>query len=230
MNDNDKIAMEIQEERARAEREKSKPRKPSSKQVEEARYMWMGGAAVVDLLTAWLIYQETTYWYYALIWVLAGAGGLLWSERLKERIGKNREQTKIADNGVTVSAAAIVIMALVVGTVWVLRINVLWMNALQEISALVLFFFHLFQSYQYHQKDDEIQAADEEARLEAQNERAIREAHRAARLVESKKVKSGYENSYRAEHGAAFDAALGLDIEQVNLKRNGAADPTKGER
>ena len=222
MNDNERIAIEIQNTRLEQERAKSAPKKVSDAQVKEARIMWMAGSVLIDLLTSYLIYMLTGYWYYAGIWVLAGAGGLLWSERLKERIGKNKDQRKIADNGVTISGGAVFLMALLVGTVWVMKIASPWMAALMESSALVLFFFHLFQAYQYHQKDDEVIAADEEARLEAQNEKGIREAHRAARLVESKKTKQGYEDEYVRQHGAAYIAAQGKDINAV------AVDPAVG--
>lgn len=216
-NINDKIAKEIADEKARRELEKSKPPKVSNAQVKEARFVWMAGTILVDLLTAYLIYAQTGYWYYAVIWVLAGAGGLLYSERLKERIGNNREQKDIGERGVKTSAFSVLGMALIVGTVWVLKSANDYIDAVIEVASLVLFFFHLYQSYQYHAIDDDVIAVNDEARSEDDEARATRQAHRAARIVESKKVKSGVVENYRDEHGAAFDAAYRKDTNIMEL-------------
>lgn len=209
MNENDLIAKEIEEERKRREMNKDKPVKIQMGQVEEARIFWMIGVGLIDVLTAWLIYSLTGYWYYALIWVVAGAGGLLWSERLKGRIGNNDEQMSLGDRGVKIAAFLVVAMALLIGTYWVLKTFPTWLFPAVEISAVSLFFFHVYQAYRYHSVDDEVVARNEEARLEEENKRRIKEAHRAARLVESRKTERGVKETYRKEHGSALDAAMG---------------------
>ena len=230
MNENDKIAAEIEAEKLRREQEKSKPKKISHSQVKEAKFIWMAGILLIDLLTSALIWAITGYWYYALVWIAAGAGGLLWSERQKERIGNNIEQIDIGDLGVKVSGVLVFVMAVTVGLIWVTKSKALWLDAVMEITAVVLFFYHLFQAYRYHQVDDEVIASNEEARSEEEAKREIRAAHRAARLVESKKVKSGVVGVYQEQHGAAFNAALGLDVEQPRLRNNNHADPTQPPR
>lgn len=208
MDVNKEIAEEIKAERARVEREKLKPKPVSKNQVREARYVWMGGVIVIDLLTAYLIYEVTGFWYYSVIWALAGAGGLLWSERLKERIGSNKEQLEIAERGVKISAGFVVFMAIVVGGLWVTGYRTNYFFLLIEACSVGLFFFHLWQSYQFEHKDDGYIADNEEARLEEQNERRIREAHRAARVVENRKVERGVKEDYRKQHGEAFDTVI----------------------
>lgn len=210
MNDNDRIAQEIENERLRMEQEKLKPARISDKQVKEAKYAWMVGTVGIDILTAWLMWTMTGYWYYALVWAIAGAGGLLWSERQKERIGNNDEQKILAKRGKNVSAFAVFGMALVIGFVWVTKMQGNWINATIELTSLFLFFFHLYQAHEFHEKDDEQEAMNEEARNEAKANSEIRAAHRANRKVESKKNRDDIQGVYRQRHGAAFDAALGL--------------------
>ncbi|RPJ29412.1 MAG: hypothetical protein EHM33_00775 [Chloroflexi bacterium] len=218
MSDNNAIAKQIEAEKARREADQNKPKKVTQKQVDEARFVWMAGVFLIDALTAWLIWTLTTYLPYAVIWIFAGAGGLLYSERLKERIGNNAEQGKIGERGVKASALAVVLMALLVGTIWVTKVQYVWLNAVMEVTAVVLFFFHVWQSYQYHSVDDEVVAANEEARSEEENLRQIRGVHRAARYVDTIKNREGVADSYRKDHGAALDAALnmyGVDVQQV---------------
>lgn len=210
---NDKIAEKIRKERLQAEQELNKPKKVSNRQVKEARIVWMSGVALIDLVTAWLILQVTGFEIYAVIWVLAGAGGLLYSERLKERVGNNQEQGEISTRGVNVSAGAVALMAILAGTAYVTNYQSTYMNAGFEIFAVLLFLFHLYQSYIYHLADEEEKALNQEARFEAQADREIRETHRAARKVETEKLVDGLKGSYREEHGKAFDAAYGLDVE-----------------
>jgi len=219
MNDNDRIAKLIQDERLAAEREQARPPKVNDKPVQMARNVWIYGLTGIDALTAYLIYYLTGYIPYGVIWFLAGAGGLLYSEYLKERVGNNNEQMRIGERGVNISAGLVLAMALLSGGLWVTNIRLEWMNALMELTAVGLFFFHLWQSYQYHSTDDEIVARNEEARREARNKKQIGEAHRAARVVESLKVRDGVEDLYRNDHGAAFDAAYGKDVKQQEIKR-----------
>ena len=230
MNPNDKIAEKIRAEKLRMEQEKAMPIKVSDSQVREARFIWMTGTVAIDILTAYLIYSLTGYLPYAVIWFLAGAGGVLWSERQSERIGNNPEQKSIGAMGVKVSAFAVVAMALIFGYCWVQKITGGWMNTVMEISALVLFFYHVYQAYQYHEKDDETIARNDEARLEAQHQRDLRSAHRGARIVEAEKVKDGVEEMYRDEHGAAFDEALGLTNKNAQLNYAGTIKQVKETR
>lgn len=220
-NENAEIAREIQIERARIEQEKSRPKPVSRNQVKEAKYVWVGGTVIIDLLTAYLIYTVTGYWYYAVIWALAGAGGLIYSERLKERIGNNKEQLTIGDRGVKISAGMVAFMALVAGAMWVTKSYTSYLSVLIEASAVGLFLFHLWQSYQYQHTDDGYKADNEEALLEENNERRIRESHRAGRVVSSRKVERGLQEAYRKEHGEAFDAAMGNDNDPNQRGRNG---------
>jgi hypothetical protein len=207
----DDVTREIEQEREEIERERNRPPKVSNSQVDRARIVWIGGSILIDGLTAWLIYTMTGYWYYALIWVVAGAGGLLYSEDLKTRIGNNPEQQEYADRGVKVSAIAVFVMAVLVGGIFVTGYAASWVDAILEAAAVGLFFFHLYQSYQYHNLDDEVIARNEEARAEERNKKREREIHRAARIVERKRKQLSLREKYRKEYGGAFDAALGKD-------------------
>ena len=204
----DDVTREIQQEREEAERERNRPPKITNDPVKRARYVWIGGTMLIDALTAWIIWQLTSLWYYAVIWVIAGAGGLLYSEDLKTRVGNNPEQQEYANRGVWVSAGAVFLMALFIGAMFVTRFEATWIDAVLELTSVGLFFFHLYQSYQYHNLDDEVQARNEEARAEERTRKKEREIHRAARLVERKQKQHSLKDNYRQQYGPAFDVAL----------------------
>lgn len=233
MGTNEELAMEMEAERERREAETNKPARVSRSQVKEARFVWMAGVTLIDALTAWLIFEVTGFLPYAIVWVLAGAGGLLYSERLKERVGNNQKQMDIGDRGVKVSAVLVAAMALFVGTVWITHTSLSWIDALMEITAVTLFMFHLWQSYTFHSVDEEIVAANEEARNEEENEKNIRAVHRAARIVTARKRKSLLKDSYRKTHGPALDQALinlGFDVPQDQGRQNNQPNQPKPQQ
>lgn len=210
-NYNDDIAKEIldeEEERIKAE---FSPKKISRTQVSGAKFAWMAVAIGIDLTTAYALYLVfSPYWWYAAFWAIAGAGGLMFAEWLWERIGNNDEQTRIAQTSKTVSAVAVLGMALLAGAALIMGWQrAQWMEILAFVIVVGLVCFHGWQSYQYHEKDDDYIAATEDARKGAENMKEIRKIHRAGQRVAAKKLVRRVGEKYEKEHGAAFTAATG---------------------
>ena len=93
------------------------PKKIGKSQVKGAKIVWMSAAVSIDLVTAYaLVLIMSPLWFYAVLWILVGAGGLMFAEWLWERVGNNEEQEKIASTSKTVSAVAVLVMAVVSGS------------------------------------------------------------------------------------------------------------------
>lgn len=208
---NEEIAEEImKEEEARIMAEFA-PKDIQRSQVNGAKIAWMAVAIGIDVTTAYalfLVFQP--FWWYAALWVVAGAGGLMFAEWLWERVGNNDEQTRIASTSKNVSAVAIVVMAVLAGVAMIMGWQRQpWMEVLALISVVGLACFHGWQAYQYHEKDDDYIAATEEARANANNLKEIRKTHRAGLRIAAKKRVHQVGEKYQKEHGAAFTAAAG---------------------
>lgn len=213
-----KIAQEILEEREEIERQKIAPPPINDTPVKMAKFIWVGGVLLLDVFSAYIIYLRIAA-YYAIIWLLVGAGGLLYSEAQRERIGNNDIQQSIGQAGVYVSAAAVFLMGLFAGYIYLYPAsNPVWLSFSIELATVSLFAYHLVQAYRYHINDDEFIAQNEEARLEKAQQRKLRAAHRAARRVAAKAQKIDVEEQYRQKWGPAYDAALGLDVQQAQLR------------
>lgn len=211
MDENKEIAEEILRDEEAKIAAQFEPKKISKNQVKAAKYTWMGITVVVDAATA---YAYTVildpYWWYGFIWFLVGAGGLIFSEWLWERIGNNDEQRKIASASKNTSAIAVFIMALLAGFALVMGWSgQKWMEVFAMASAIGMSFFHGLQAYRYHEVDDEYISETEDALADANSQKEIRNYHRAGMRVKAKKAVRNIGSQYRSQHGAAFDAALG---------------------
>lgn len=206
------IADELEREREEAELSEYTPPTISNAQVNGAKWAWMAIAFAIDAATAyalWLILAP--YWWYAVLWIVVGAGGLVFSEWLWERIGNNDIQFRIANASKIVSAAAVLFMAFVTGVILVGGVgSALWMEWVAVVMVIGLAGFHGAQAYRYHEKDDDYIAMTLEAKEEAKNQKELRAIHRAGRRVEAKQRVHIRANAYRAKQGAAFDAARGF--------------------
>lgn len=208
---NKEIAEEImKEEEARIMAEFA-PKEIQRTQVKGAKVAWMLVATAIDLTTAYALYLVfAPFWYYAVIWAIAGAGGLMFAEWLWERVGNNDEQMRIATTSKNVSAIAILAMAVLAGIAVIMGWQrAAWIEVTAFVSVVGLFCFHGWQAYQYHEKDDDYIAATEEARANAENMKDIRKIHRAGLRITAKKRVHKAGEKYQKEHGQAFTAAAG---------------------
>jgi hypothetical protein len=100
-------------------------------------------------------------------------------------------------------------MGLVAGMAYVFGITKNpYIEGITIIAVLGVFFYHVFQSYRYHTKDDGYMQRTEEAReLDAHNRR-MRQIHMAAMEVKQRKDEEELLLNYGKEHGRAMNAAL----------------------
>lgn len=201
------LADRIRERRERREQEKNAPPKISQAEVVFAAWVWQIGVVCIDIATAYIVWQ-ITYLFYGILWLAAGAGGLLWSERQRQRGGNNEVQKEIGELGAKVSIGAVMFMAVRAGVAYVLGYSSLeWVEVVTLILTLALAFYHIFQSRRFHIFDDEFIERTMEARREAEHKRDVREIERAKREAQKEGELLDEENKARGKHGEAFDAA-----------------------
>lgn len=208
---NKAIADEIRAEEEAAVMAEYEPKAVGKTQVKGAKFAWMAVAVLIDLATAYAyILILSPFWWYAMMWIMASAGGLLFAEWLWERVGNNDEQTRIADASKKVSAGAVILMAVLSGLALILgwQRNE-WMEVFALVSAVGLICFHGLQAYRYHEVDDDYIAMTIEARAEAANMKEIKKIHRAGRRVKAKNRVHDLGEEYQKQHGEAFAVAAG---------------------
>lgn len=204
---NDEIAKEIQDERARIEMQAKKYKDRG--QLKGAKIAWILGAFAVDASTAYAIWQ-ILFWWYGLAWVVAGAGGIVYSDWLRERPDNNDEQKDIAELGLNVSWVSIVVMAVLAGVALVLGLQKnKYIEGFMILFVVGLFIYHVFQSYRYAVCDDEYVLMQTERKANAEIDARIAEINRAARIVAARKRTNEMLDNYKREHGTAILAQLG---------------------
>lgn len=208
---NDEIAKELETEKEALLMAEFAPKPIQKGQVKAAKIAWMGTMAGIDFATVYAyIVILSPYWWYGILWLFAGAGGLIFAEWLWERIGNNEEQTRIANNSKVVSAIAVLVMALFSGIVLVMGWQrEQWIEITALVSSIGLVCFHAWQAYKYHETDDDYIAVTMDARADAKNQKEIKGIHRAGRRVAAKKAGYGVGAKYQEQHGSAFVAEVG---------------------
>jgi hypothetical protein len=232
MNEND-LNKAIEEEIAREEEARAlaefAPPPVSNAQVKGAKVAWMTAAGIIDLTTAYALYFVFfPYWWYAVLWGLVGAGGLIFQEWLWERVGNNKQQTALATKGKNVSAVAIMVMAVIAGIALIMGwqgVKVLEVIAMLAVVGLAC--FHAWTAYQYHEIDDDYIAVTVESRAEADNQKAVRQIHRAGARVEAKKRVHMIGAKYQEKQGGAFAKAAGQSY--ASTAKDEVKDFTKGQ-
>lgn len=215
MDINEAVELELIEEEKRKVEEEYAAKPISEAPVKGAKYAWMGAVFLVDLATAYALYEILSpYWWYAAMWLLSGAGGLLFADWLRERVGNNFEQCQISDTGKNISAISVIVMALFAGVVLVLGITrTQWVEVVAFVSALGLFCFHAIQAYRYYHNDDGYIAKNEEARANADAVKELRKLHRAGLKVKAKQRVITTGAGYQKQYGGAFRAAAGRSFD-----------------
>jgi hypothetical protein len=188
------------------------PKKIDRGAVNRARFQWIAGVIVFDLATGWAIWQLSRWWY-AAMWVAAGAGGLLFSEDRWERVGNNTDQKNIADWGIKVSGGSIFLMGLVSGVLYVMgMVSNDYASAAVVAAVLILFAYHVLQAYRYHVLDDKYIDENERALADAEAQKEIERYNRAAYKATKKGEALQVKHNHQKTHGGAFDEALkGID-------------------
>lgn len=129
MNNNDIEDVEDIEELV-AEEEPEPNTENSSLWINKVAYN--AALTIVDAGTGWLIWQLTTYWYYGLIWFLAGAVVFFLHQKNYFTPGINEKQMKSSGTGIVVSVVSIALMAMVAGVLYVVGIRTQTADGLRE--------------------------------------------------------------------------------------------------
>ena len=213
---NNAIVKRIEDNHKQQELDENPPKPISHTQVASAKAAWTIGALLIDVATAYAVWQ-ITFWWWGAFWFLAGAGGLIWSQWLYERVGNNATQRKISHAGIITSAVCIVLMAILAGTVYMLGYTKLvWVEVLTFVSVIALFCYHVLQAYRYQMIDDKYIEETKEARAVESHDRKMREIERARRETENAYYQADKEQEYRERYGPAFDTALGVPTVAVD--------------
>lgn len=200
-------ALQTEEEELR--REKVKTIQPSSRPVDVAKWIWIVGAIILDIGTAFLVYQITALPFYGVVWFFAGAVGLIWSDYQKERIGNNATQREIGELGIYISGGSVLVMAIFAGIVYELRVGSDVAVIVVVVMVFSLFFYHLVQAYRYRDLDDELRRMNDDARAHEKDKKKLESLDRIeARLVD-KMERERRIAEYKRKYGEnVFNAAM----------------------
>lgn len=210
------------------------PKAPSKAPMMFARIAWLGVSFSLDIVTAWTVWQITSYWYYGVMWFLAGAVPLVMNQMLWERPENNDTQRNLATVGLVVSVITIVGMAIAAG---VLYVQGTYKNVTVEAwivgITVVLFAYHGLNAAFFYFSDDDWKIQNQIARAKAEAEKK-KEIYRAAGEVAAAAKSAQAElNAQRGKHGERIvTAAVGKisreQIPQTEKPANGNLQPANG--
>ncbi len=195
-------------------REEEPPKPPSKTPMNFARAAWLGVSFTLDLVTAWTVWQITTYWYYGVMWFFAGAVPLVMNQMLWERPENNGTQRNLATGGLVVSVVTIVGMAIAAG---VLYVQGAYKSATVEAwivgITVVLFAYHGLNAAFFYFTDDEWKMQNEIARAKAQAQKK-KAIYKAAGEVAATGAEALAElEAQRRKHGGRVITAA---VEKIN--------------
>src|SRR5688572_30283609 len=148
-----------------AEEEPQSP--PDNSGLTYSKWAYSAAVIIIDLITGWTIWR-LTFWYYGVMWVLAGAVVFFLHQKNWEREGNNEQQVKISVTGIIVSVLSIVLMGAVSGSLWILGIANAWVEAGIIVFSVLLFSWHAVLLARYYFVDDDFVIRRTVARAKAQ--------------------------------------------------------------
>lgn len=138
---------------------------------------------IVDAGTGWLLWQ-LTFWYYGVIWFLAGAVVFFLHQSNYFTAGINDKQAKSSQTGIIVSVASVVIMAMLAGGLYVFSVQNLWVEVGLIVIAITLFFYHTYALAMFVFYDDGFRMRNSIARAFAQANKKIKVAQAGGKVAE----------------------------------------------
>lgn len=199
--------------------------KPDNSALQWSKYAYNAAVAVIDLITGYTVWQ-LTFWYYGVLWVLAGAVVFFLHQHNWERPGNNESQVSISAWGIGVSVASIVVMGATSGSLWILGVKTPWSEVGIVIASVVLYSFHAIQLARYYFLDDNFAIQRAIARAKAQADKKVQIARAGGEVVRATKEALKERNVQYQKHGdrGAVDAAM-AKIEGKKPQQNNQPAP-----
>lgn len=187
---------------------------PDDSALTFSKYAYNAAVIILDLITGWTIWQ-LSFWYYGVLWVLAGAVVFYLHQKNWERAGNNEKQTSLSMTGMIVAVVSMLLMSIVSGGLWIAKnygagVDGMWAEIGIVGSAIVLYAWHAFQIARYRFQDDKFKTDRLVARAKAQGHKKIQIIQAAGDVVAaSRKALQERDRQYR-KHGdrGAVDRAV----------------------
>jgi hypothetical protein len=182
---------------------------PDESSLKASTIAYQVAIVIVDGLTGATI-AAISYWYYGVVWFLAGAISFFLHHKNWDSPRNNEKQVENAQTGMIVSVVAMVIMALAAAYVWVTKITSPYIEVAIVLPILVLFFWHAFQLAMYRFADDKFVIERAIASAKANAHKKVQIAKAAGTVVAASKDAIAEKNRQYERHGdrGAVDAAI----------------------
>lgn len=221
--------------------------KPDNSALSYSKYAYNIAVVLLDVVTGWTIAQ-LTFWYYGVMWFLAGAVVFYLHQKNWERDGNNETQVKISQIGMILSVGSMLVMAVVTGGLWIAKangaaVNLMWSEIGIVSFAIVLYAYHSVQLARYYFLDDDFVIKRTVARAKAQANKKIQIIKAGGDVVRANREALKERNDQYKKHGdkGAVDAAINrvegkkqnsqpVSVAASETKQERLADPTQANR
>ena len=176
---------------------------------------------IIDIVTGWTIYK-LSYWYYGVIWFLAGAISFALHQKNWEHPNANEAQEVNARVGMIVSVGSMFIMALVTGGLYIAGIRSVMVEVGIVLAVVVAFFWHSLQLAMFYFADDDWTIQRQISRAKANADKKVKIARAAGDVIAAFKLAQNERQVQHSKHGdaRAVDAAI--------AKMDGSKRPQEG--
>lgn len=190
-------------------RDEQPEKAPDRSPLQHSKIAYNIGVIVIDLITGYTIWM-LSYWYYGVIWVLAGAAAFFLHQRNFEHPDKNEKQEKNTLLGLGVSVGSMFLMAVLAGGVYIAGVKTPWIEVGIVGTTITLFFWHCFQLAMFVFADDEWEINMAIARANSNANKKVRIVEAGGRVVEANERAQQRRNAQYKKHGdrGAVDAAI----------------------
>lgn len=173
-----------------------------------SRIAYNMAVAIIDAGTGYLIWQ-LTFWYYGVIWFLAGAVVFFLHQKNYFTAGNNDKQMRGALTGIIVSVGTMFIMAMVAGGLYVFGVRTQWVEVGLIITSIALFAFHAYQLAMHVFNDDGFRIANTITRAHAQANKKMQIAKASGVVIKAHREAEAEKNKQYKQHGKGnVDAAF----------------------
>jgi hypothetical protein len=164
---------------------------------------------LLDAGTSYLI-AVLTYWFYGIVWFLAGAVVFFMHQKNFFTAGINEKQEKGAQSGIIVSVVSVIAMAIISGALFILRMANSWVEIGLIAVSISLYSWHAFKLAMHVFNDDGFRIENTVARAFATAKKKKRIAKASGSVAKAyREASNERENQYRKHGKGNIDAAIG---------------------